>query len=156
MTSLAPTSRLNLDAPPDYHHHSIFPTTQPIEELMPRILALWENKGIRPKFHLSEPRKGAVTPMVRSTVWPDRPLVRISADPRSGSDRNAALTPTAAKACRRLFRTISVRSRHDSGLPHADSPLTRALFRSHDRGQGQGAGRVSSVSDLRPRADDPR
>ena len=64
LTSLPPTSRLNQDAPPDYHHHSNYPTTETIEELMPRILALWETKGIRPKFHLSEPRKGAVTPMV--------------------------------------------------------------------------------------------
>ncbi|KWU41104.1 UV-endonuclease UvdE, partial [Rhodotorula sp. JG-1b] len=56
---------LNIPLVFDYHHHSIFPTTEPIEELMPRILALWENKGIRPKFHLSEPRKGAVTPMER-------------------------------------------------------------------------------------------
>ncbi|KAG0653826.1 hypothetical protein C6P46_002196 [Rhodotorula mucilaginosa] len=56
---------LNIPLVFDYHHHSIFPTNQPIEELMPRILALWESKGIRPKFHLSEPRKGAVTPMER-------------------------------------------------------------------------------------------
>ncbi|GAA5880404.1 hypothetical protein JCM3774_006437 [Rhodotorula dairenensis] len=56
---------LNIPLVFDYHHHSIFPTVQPIQELMPRILALWEGKGIRPKFHLSEPRKGAVTPMER-------------------------------------------------------------------------------------------
>jgi UV DNA damage endonuclease len=32
---------------------------------MPRILATWKRKGIKPKFHLSEPRKGAVTIMER-------------------------------------------------------------------------------------------
>jgi len=33
---------------------------------MPRILATWDKKGIRTKFHLSEPRRGAETLMVRT------------------------------------------------------------------------------------------
>lgn len=32
---------------------------------MPRILATWARKGITPKQHLSEPRRGAVTIMER-------------------------------------------------------------------------------------------
>lgn len=49
---------------PDYHHDWINPSSQPPAELMPRILATWERKGIRCKQHLSEPRRGAVTIMV--------------------------------------------------------------------------------------------
>lgn len=42
----------------DYHHDWIFPSSKPVSELMPRILATWEKKGIKPKQHLSEPRPG--------------------------------------------------------------------------------------------------
>ncbi|GAA5834647.1 hypothetical protein JCM9279_007071 [Rhodotorula babjevae] len=47
----------------DYHHDSLFPSSQTPAELLPRMLATWERKGIRPKFHLSEPRRGAETLM---------------------------------------------------------------------------------------------
>jgi len=47
----------------DYHHDWIYPSSQPVSELMPRILATWTKKGIKPKQHLSEPRPGAVTNM---------------------------------------------------------------------------------------------
>lgn len=49
----------------DYHHDWIFPSSQPVSALMPRILATWTRKGIKPKQHLSEPRPGAVTIMER-------------------------------------------------------------------------------------------
>ncbi|KAM0751997.1 UV-endonuclease UvdE [Meredithblackwellia eburnea MCA 4105] len=47
----------------DYHHDWIYPSTLPYQELMPRILETWEKRGIKPKQHLSEPRKGAETVM---------------------------------------------------------------------------------------------
>lgn len=57
---------LNIPLVLDYHHHNLFPTAEKtLEELMPRILATWERKGIKPKFHLSEPRLGAVSLMER-------------------------------------------------------------------------------------------
>ncbi|GAA5960689.1 hypothetical protein JCM3765_007291 [Sporobolomyces pararoseus] len=56
---------LNIPLVLDYHHDWIFPSSQPLSELMPRILATWTRKGIKPKFHLSEPRRGAVTLMER-------------------------------------------------------------------------------------------
>ncbi|GAA5854126.1 hypothetical protein JCM3766R1_005350 [Sporobolomyces carnicolor] len=56
---------LNIPLVLDYHHDWIFPSSQPLSELMPRILATWTKKGIKPKFHLSEPRRGAVTLMER-------------------------------------------------------------------------------------------
>lgn len=84
--------------PPDYHHHSIFPTTQPVEELMPRILALWENKGIRPKFHLSEPRKGAVTPMVSYTALARRDFLLTSFSDSTGTPRSRRPLPKLANA----------------------------------------------------------
>ncbi|GAA6010223.1 hypothetical protein JCM11491_005399 [Sporobolomyces phaffii] len=56
---------LNIPLVLDYHHDWIFPSSQPLSELMPRILATWTKKGIRPKFHLSEPRRGAETLMER-------------------------------------------------------------------------------------------
>ncbi|GAA5998629.1 uncharacterized protein JCM10292_007113 [Rhodotorula paludigena] len=54
---------LNIPLVFDYHHDWIYPSKQPPSELIPRILKLWERKGIKPKFHLSEPRKGAETIM---------------------------------------------------------------------------------------------
>ncbi|GAA5868582.1 hypothetical protein JCM8547_003194 [Rhodosporidiobolus lusitaniae] len=54
---------LNIPLVFDYHHDWIFPSSQTPTELMPRILATWTRKGIKPKFHLSEPRKGAETIM---------------------------------------------------------------------------------------------
>ncbi|GAA6052523.1 hypothetical protein JCM3770_003808 [Rhodotorula araucariae] len=54
---------LNIPLVFDYHHDSLFPSSQTPAELIPRILATWERKGIKPKFHLSEPRRGAETLM---------------------------------------------------------------------------------------------
>lgn len=57
---------LNIPMVLDYHHFNIFPSAdKTLEELMPRIVATWERKGIKPKFHLSEERPGAVTVMER-------------------------------------------------------------------------------------------
>ncbi|GAA6058602.1 hypothetical protein JCM10212_004013 [Sporobolomyces blumeae] len=56
---------LNIPLVLDYHHDWIYPSSQSLEELMPRILATWTRKGIKTKFHLSEPRKGAETLMER-------------------------------------------------------------------------------------------
>jgi len=56
---------LNIPLVFDYHHDWIFPSSQSPAELMPRILATWTKKGIKPKQHLSEPRPGAVTVMER-------------------------------------------------------------------------------------------
>lgn len=39
------------------------PSTLPLGELMTRINAIWERKGIKPKQHLSSPRPGAETVM---------------------------------------------------------------------------------------------
>lgn len=55
---------LNIPLVLDYHHDSLFPSTLPVAQLMPRILATWSRKGIKPKQHLSEARRGAVTLMV--------------------------------------------------------------------------------------------
>ncbi|GAA98660.1 uncharacterized protein L969DRAFT_82497 [Mixia osmundae IAM 14324] len=49
----------------DYHHDWIYPSSQPVSELIPRIQKLWDAKGIKPKQHLSEPRPGAVSIMER-------------------------------------------------------------------------------------------
>ncbi|GAA5948697.1 hypothetical protein JCM21900_005264 [Sporobolomyces salmonicolor] len=54
---------LNIPLVFDYHHDWLFPSSQTPAELMPRILATWHRKGIKPKFHLSEPRRGAETLM---------------------------------------------------------------------------------------------
>ncbi|THH21408.1 hypothetical protein EW146_g129 [Bondarzewia mesenterica] len=56
---------LNIPIVFDHHHNWIFPSTQPIPELLSRINAIWHHKGIRPKQHLSSPRPGAVTLMER-------------------------------------------------------------------------------------------
>jgi len=39
------------------------PTVLPLGELITRINAIWERKGIKPKQHLSSPRPGAETMM---------------------------------------------------------------------------------------------
>ena len=39
------------------------PTVLPLGELITRIKAIWERKGIKPKQHLSSPRPGAETVM---------------------------------------------------------------------------------------------
>lgn len=39
------------------------PTGQPVGELLTRVNAIWERKGIKPKQHLSSPRPGAETIM---------------------------------------------------------------------------------------------
>lgn len=52
----------------DFHHHNIIfdadkirEGTKDIEELFPRILAMWRRKGMTPKMHWSEPCPDAVT-----------------------------------------------------------------------------------------------
>ncbi|KAH9974004.1 UV-endonuclease UvdE [Lactifluus volemus] len=47
----------------DYHHDWIYPSSEPLTTLIPRINAIWHKKGIKPKQHLSSPRPGAVTVM---------------------------------------------------------------------------------------------
>ncbi|KAF9781404.1 UV-endonuclease UvdE-domain-containing protein [Thelephora terrestris] len=47
----------------DYHHNWIKPSILPLRELIPRINAIWDRKGIKPKQHLSSPRPGAETIM---------------------------------------------------------------------------------------------
>jgi UV DNA damage endonuclease len=49
----------------DYHHHSIFPSSISIPEIIRRTNAIFAAKGIKPKQHLSEERPGAVTIMER-------------------------------------------------------------------------------------------
>lgn len=66
-----PAEALSVAQLADYHHDWIYPSKQPPSELIPRILKLWERKGIKPKFHLSEPRKGAETIMVRTWSRPE-------------------------------------------------------------------------------------
>lgn len=58
-------SRAHLPSLADYHHDQLFPSSQSPAEMMPRILATWTKKGIKCKQHLSEPRRGAETLMVR-------------------------------------------------------------------------------------------
>ena len=43
----------------DFHHDLLRPSSRPPCELLPEIQAIWHKKGIRPKYHLSEPRPGA-------------------------------------------------------------------------------------------------
>ncbi|KAE8226079.1 hypothetical protein CF319_g1272 [Tilletia indica] len=43
----------------DFHHDMLRPSSRSPAELMPEILEIWKERGIRPKFHLSEPRPGA-------------------------------------------------------------------------------------------------
>ncbi|KAH9993331.1 UV-endonuclease UvdE-domain-containing protein [Russula compacta] len=45
----------------DYHHDWIYPSSEPLTTLIPRVNAVWHRKGIKPKQHLSSPRPGAVT-----------------------------------------------------------------------------------------------
>ncbi|KAM0788559.1 hypothetical protein ACM66B_001684 [Microbotryomycetes sp. NB124-2] len=52
---------LNIPLVFDWHHDWIFPSSQSPKEMMPRIRATWDRKGIRMKQHLSEPRPGAVS-----------------------------------------------------------------------------------------------
>lgn len=49
----------------DYHHDSILPSSIPPREIIARANAIFAQRGIRPKQHLSEPRPGAVTVMER-------------------------------------------------------------------------------------------
>ncbi|KZT53356.1 UV-endonuclease UvdE [Calocera cornea HHB12733] len=55
----------------DWHHDWIYPSSQSPAELMPRILSVWQQKGIKPKQHLSEPRPGAVS-VVEKRAHADR------------------------------------------------------------------------------------
>ncbi|KAK0527303.1 hypothetical protein OC842_004911 [Tilletia horrida] len=43
----------------DFHHDMLRPSSRPPSELIPEILEIWKERGIKPKFHLSEPRPGA-------------------------------------------------------------------------------------------------
>lgn len=43
----------------DFHHDLLRPSARPPSELLPEIQAIWHKKGIRPKYHLSEPRPGS-------------------------------------------------------------------------------------------------
>ncbi|KAK4050897.1 hypothetical protein OIO90_004873 [Microbotryomycetes sp. JL221] len=54
---------LNIPLVFDWHHDWIYPSEKTPKEMMPRIQATWDRKGIRMKQHLSEPRPGAVTNM---------------------------------------------------------------------------------------------
>ncbi|TPX68385.1 hypothetical protein SpCBS45565_g03210 [Spizellomyces sp. 'palustris'] len=49
----------------DWHHDDILRSEKPAVEYLPRINAIWESRGIKPKQHYSESRKGAETPMQR-------------------------------------------------------------------------------------------
>lgn len=50
----------------DWHHDWINPSSiHPPDGLVPRINAIWQSRGIKPKQHLSEARPGAVTVMER-------------------------------------------------------------------------------------------
>lgn len=50
----------------DWHHHSINTgDIEDITQLLPQINETWTRKGLTPKQHYSESRKGAVTPMER-------------------------------------------------------------------------------------------
>lgn len=90
----------------DYHHDWIFPSSQPLSDLMPRILATWTRKGIKPKFHLSEPRRGAVTLMVRSK---SSFLPRLFSDlTSSSSNRNVERTQIVVRTYRARYRQTSV------------------------------------------------
>ncbi|KAI9464142.1 UV-endonuclease UvdE [Lactarius psammicola] len=61
---LLPVSEeLDLPIVLDYHHDWIYPSSEPLTTLMPRINAIWHRKGIKPKQHLSSPRPGASTVM---------------------------------------------------------------------------------------------
>ncbi|KAN0061786.1 hypothetical protein ACQY0O_005779 [Thecaphora frezii] len=43
----------------DFHHDLLRPSARPPSELLPEIEEIWRRRGIRPKYHLSEPRPGA-------------------------------------------------------------------------------------------------
>ncbi|PWN44343.1 UV-endonuclease UvdE, partial [Ceraceosorus guamensis] len=45
----------------DWHHDLLRPSSLAPDELLPRIINIWQKRGIKPKFHLSEPRAGAKT-----------------------------------------------------------------------------------------------
>jgi len=49
----------------DWHHAAINPSVNPPEVDWPRIRAIWDRRGIRPKQHYSESREGATTIMER-------------------------------------------------------------------------------------------
>ena len=45
----------------DYHHHSLNPGTQPVDDLLQRVKASWKERGITQKMHYSESNSDAVT-----------------------------------------------------------------------------------------------
>jgi hypothetical protein len=71
---------------------------------MPRILALWESKGIRPKFHLSEPRKGAVTPMVSYSALAEVKSLLTDFANSTGTPRSRRPLPKLADASSGRYR----------------------------------------------------
>ena len=40
----------------DYHHHMANLCQEPLEALLPRIIATWKHTGLRPKIHISSPK----------------------------------------------------------------------------------------------------
>lgn len=57
------SEELDLPIVLDYHHDWIYPSSEPLTTLIPRINTIWHRKGIKPKQHLSSPRPGASTVM---------------------------------------------------------------------------------------------
>ncbi|KAH9022165.1 UV-endonuclease UvdE [Lactarius pseudohatsudake] len=55
------SEELDLPIVLDYHHDWIYPSSEPLKSLIPRINEVWHRKGIKPKQHLSSPRPGAST-----------------------------------------------------------------------------------------------
>ncbi|CAO1635041.1 unnamed protein product [Parajaminaea phylloscopi] len=57
---LLPVCReLNIPMVFDFHHDMLRPSKASPRELMPELLGLFKQRGIRPKFHLSHPRPGS-------------------------------------------------------------------------------------------------
>ncbi|RKP34230.1 UV-endonuclease UvdE [Dimargaris cristalligena] len=50
--------RLSIPLVLDWHHDDINPSPEPPESYLPAIRAIWERRGIRPKQHYSEGRRG--------------------------------------------------------------------------------------------------
>ncbi len=48
--------RLSIPLVIDYHHDSLLPSEHPVNHYIPRVLEIWKKRGIKPKFHISEPR----------------------------------------------------------------------------------------------------
>lgn len=63
---LALSARLNIPVVLDTHHHDIYRASHPSENIQdasfyaPAVLATWQRRGIKPKFHVSEQGEGKV------------------------------------------------------------------------------------------------